>query len=274
MVAAASLVAVSAAVALLGLPDLGVAVAGSPEIAAVPVDPEEMKDVDFGRYHALVIGNGKYRDLAKIATALGDAQSVAAELRDHYGFEVTLLRDAKHSELLDALSKLQQLGPTDNLLIYFSGQGGYDEQAGLSYWLAVDAVAGNYANGVSSAELASLLKGLKARHILVVVDCSYCGTFAPGMSITLGKPDLRSLVANRVALSSAGVEPVGSSSGKHSAFAEALLRVLQGNPGIIDGETLFHQVGEALVATSPQTPQYAVLRAAGDSGGGFIFVPR
>jgi len=28
------------------------------------------------------------------------------------------------------------------------------------------------------------------------------------------------------------------------------------------------------VATSPQTPQYAVLRAAGDSGGGFIFVPR
>ncbi|HUL09627.1 MAG TPA: hypothetical protein VLV76_25070 [Candidatus Acidoferrum sp.] len=96
------------------------------------------------------------------------------------------------------------------------------------------------------------------------------------MSITLGKPDLRSLVANRgrVALSSAGVEPVGSSSGKHSAFAEALLRVLQGNPGIIDGETLFHQVGEALVATSPQTPQYAVLRAAGDSGGGFIFVPR
>jgi hypothetical protein len=140
----------------------------------------------------------------------------------------------------------------------------------------VDAAGVNDTNGLSNAELTAILKGLTVRHVLAITDCSYCGALARGIGIGLGHADLRSLVAKRgrVVLTSAGLEPLSPSSGKHSAFADVLLHALKENPGIIDGETLFLQVRDAVTAKSSQTPQYAPLRDAGDSGGGFIFVPQ
>ena len=127
-------------------------------------------------------------------------RKVAAELRDHYWFDVTLLTDATRAELLGALSKLQQLGPSDNLLIYCTGQGGYNEQAEQGHWLTVDAAAGNYTNGLSNAELTTILKGLTVRQVQAITDCSYGGVLARAICIGLGQADLRSPVAKGGAL--------------------------------------------------------------------------
>ncbi len=44
-----------------------------------PVSAQEIKwpKMDFGRYHALVIGNNEYRYLPKLETAVNDAEAVA-----------------------------------------------------------------------------------------------------------------------------------------------------------------------------------------------------
>jgi hypothetical protein len=76
---------------------------------------------DFGRYHALVIGNGDYRHLPKLQTARADADAVAALLKDRYGFRVTLIRDATRYDILSTLNRLRAtLTDEDNLLIYYA----------------------------------------------------------------------------------------------------------------------------------------------------------
>ena len=48
-------------------------------------------DVEFGRYHALVIGINDYQNIPNLNTAVNDASAVADMLRQRYGFEVELL---------------------------------------------------------------------------------------------------------------------------------------------------------------------------------------
>ena len=75
--------------------------------------------LDFGRYHALVIGINEYKNLPKLETAVNDATAVADALRQRYGFEVTLLLNPGRSEVIRAMDKLRgELTERDNLLIY------------------------------------------------------------------------------------------------------------------------------------------------------------
>ena len=92
---------------------IAVILGASPAPAAVP-------SIEFGRYHALVIGNNAYRHIKPLRTAVNDARAVADLLRGSYGFRVTLLTDATREKILSALGKMRrQLTGGDNLLIYY-----------------------------------------------------------------------------------------------------------------------------------------------------------
>ena len=81
-------------------------------------------DHDFGRYHALVIGNVAYRSLPKLATAVNDAVAVGNLLRDGYGFKVVVLTNATRDTVIQALDSMRRrLTETDNLLVYYAGHG-------------------------------------------------------------------------------------------------------------------------------------------------------
>ena len=76
-------------------------------------------DVDFGRYHALVIGINDYQNLPRLETAVNDASAVADVLRQKYGFKVELLLNPTRGKVIRALDKLRgELTEHDNLLIY------------------------------------------------------------------------------------------------------------------------------------------------------------
>ncbi len=84
-------------------------------------------DIEFGRYHALVIGNNDYQNLPKLETAVGDAEAVAQVLKQNYGFEVRLMRNATRADILRALNKYRaDLTDDDNLLVYYAGHGWLD----------------------------------------------------------------------------------------------------------------------------------------------------
>lgn len=61
-----------------------------------------LRDIEFGRYHALVIGINEYRNIAPLETAVNDANAVGDLLRDKYGFEVTMLINPGRSEVIRA----------------------------------------------------------------------------------------------------------------------------------------------------------------------------
>ena len=79
-------------------------------------------EVDFGRYHALVIGINDYQHLPRLETAVNDATAVADLLRKKYGFEVTLLLNPTRDRVIRTLDKLRgALTERDKLLLYYAG---------------------------------------------------------------------------------------------------------------------------------------------------------
>ena len=79
----------------------------------------------------------------------------------------------------------------------------------------------------------------------------------------------------RTVLTSGGLEPVvDAGGGGHSVFAKAFLQALDGNRGILDGQSLFANLKRPVVVNAAQTPEYSDLRFVGHDGGDFLFVKR
>jgi uncharacterized caspase-like protein len=250
-------------------------------IALVPADSTAataLLDVDFGRYHGLVIGNDDYRFMRNLRTARSDAQAVAALLEKDYGFRIRLLENATRSEILGALASMRrELGPRDNVLIYYAGHGWLDEEANEGFWLPVDAEPDNEANWIANADISRTLKAMKAKHVMVVADSCFSGKLLRDVQITARSHGYLSRIARkraRVALASGGLEPVDDSGGgdQHSPFASALLEALEDNQSVMDGTQLFERIRRPVMLDSDQTPEYADIRKAGHDGGDFLFV--
>jgi uncharacterized caspase-like protein len=234
--------------------------------------------VDFGRYHGLVIGNDDYRFMRKLQTARSDARAVAALLGDGYGFRISLLENATRSEILGALAWMRrELGPRDNLLIYYAGHGWLDEEANEGFWLPVDAEPDNEANWIANADISRSLKAMQAKHVMVVADSCFSGKLLRSVQITARSHGYLSRIARkrtRVALASGGLEPVDDSGGRnqHSPFASAFLEALEDNQSVMEGTQLFERIRRPVMLDSDQTPEYADIRKAGHDGGDFLFV--
>ncbi len=88
-----------------------------PPSNALPSD-HPYADLQFGKYHALVIGNNAYSHLPNLKTAINDASSMAEILERDYGFNVELLTDATRGDILRAFAKLRaNLKSDENLLV-------------------------------------------------------------------------------------------------------------------------------------------------------------
>jgi uncharacterized caspase-like protein len=247
--------------------------ASTPDVA-----PPSVSGVDFGSYHALVIGNNDYRFMPKLRTATGDAQAVATILEQGYGFRVLLLEDATRSQILGQLGFLRrELGPRDNLLIFYAGHGVLDEQADEGFWLPVDAERQNEANWIANSDISRTIKAMEAKHVMVVADSCFSGKLLRGVQVTAPSHGYLSRIAAkraRVALASGGLEPVEDSTGrsKRSPFASAFIDALEENQSVMEGTQLFERVRQPVMLASDQTPEYANIRKAGHDGGDFLFV--
>jgi uncharacterized caspase-like protein len=258
--------------------------AAAPPVPAAPL-PSNRPDLS-GRNYALVIGNNDYTNLPNLKTAVGDAAAVAELLKLRYTFEPTdvkLLLNAGRRQILDELASLRgQLDGDDRLLIYYAGHGVIDPATNEGFWQPVDAEVGRSYTWIANYEVRLQLRGLPAKHVLVVADSCFSGT------LTRAVPDYSSIpndrffaeidsYVSRKAISSGGTEPVADvGSGGHSVFAFYLLKMLRNNrqPFITSFE-LFNKLVRAVTNNSNQKPGYGTVTDAGDEGSGdFTFVLR
>lgn len=251
--------------------------AALPPKASAPGVNIEAADLDFGKFHALVIGNDSYGDLPKLSTARADATRIATVLNREYGYSVTLLEDATRDQILDAFDRLRRdLGEEDNLLIYYAGHGWLDPDADRGYWLPVDARQDTRSRWLSNGDITDLLRATRARQVMVVADSCYSGTLTRGVKIrSEGSGYLKKLMSkrSRTVLTSGALEPVADSGGGgHSVFAKAFLDALAQNGGLLDGTQLYSDIRERVRLNADQTPQYSNIRKAGhEIGGDFVF---
>ena len=102
---------------------------------------ELRKELNFGDYYVVVIGNNNYENLDSLKTARIDATTVAQVLKNKYDFNVLkTLTDATEKDIISTLYAINKdLNSYDNLLIYYAGHGYLDEDTNRGYWLPVDA---------------------------------------------------------------------------------------------------------------------------------------
>ena len=236
-----------------------------------------VEDIDFGNYHALIIGINEYKFLPKLKTAVNDAKGVAKILQDEYDFKVKLLLNPSRDEILDSFDEFQEtLGVKDNFMIYYAGHGWLDDETGRGYWLPVNAKPNRRRQWVSNTTITDTLKKLAAKHVMVVSDSCYSGTLTRSVKIGLRSGDYWKRMSEkwtRVALVSGGLEPVADSGGGgHSPFATAFIGALKNNDTVMDGTQMFAKVRRPVMVNAEQTPEYADVRNAGHEGGDFLFV--
>lgn len=246
----------------------------------------------FGRYYALVIGNDHYVHWPPLANAIADATAVAGVLREHYGFQVTLLTDATRAQIMKALNHYRKmLTEKDNLLIYYAGHGHLEKDIDRGYWIPVDAEIGDNSEWVLLPSVTDILQLMSAKHVMVVADSCFGGKLTrsalaqlkPGLTDEARLDLLKILAQKRVrtAMTSGGVRPVLDAGGSgHSVFAEAFLGVLEDNTSFLEAERLFWAIRSRVVSASQklraeQIPTYDPIHMAGhESLGDFIFVPQ
>src|SRR5262249_24605005 len=89
------------------VPEAAAGPAPGPAGPRPPPRPPPHPRLDFGRFHALVIGNNAYKQLYPLETAVADATEVGRALRDRYGYSVTLLTNATREQIIVALDGLR-----------------------------------------------------------------------------------------------------------------------------------------------------------------------
>lgn len=269
----------------------------SPLLSPTPnlvIDERKMKDLNFGRYFAVIIGNQNYTYLDDLRSPIRDAERLKTLLERDYGFTVLMLPNADEKIILNTLNDLSgQLTDKDNVLIYYAGHGdissGENTSRERGYWLPVDARRDSISNWINNSVISDHLDRLVARSILVVADSCYAGhlgeenssfLFGSGSSLTKKSIERGLGHRSRIVISSGGVSPVlDGTTQDHSIFASSLLEVLENNRQILRDSMLFSQLSvnvrhrNKVQIEGSSIPKMKPIRSAGHEGGAFYFVP-
>ena len=148
---------------------------------------------EFSRSLAIVIGINEYHNgVAHLKTAVDDAIAIATILQDSYQYQlvhpsfktgVIIDRYATQASLTSLFTDLlpKQIKPTksDRLLIYFAGHGiARSSDRGLEGYLVPQDGDINHADSlIRMGDLNQWLSQLECRHLLVILDCCFAGSF-------------------------------------------------------------------------------------------------
>jgi|GEM_PF-758508 len=231
-----------------------------------------------GKNYLFAIAIDEYEHCPHLYNAVKDAEDLIAILTEKYCFEkanVIALFNEKATEagIIHSFRDLaRSLSAQDNLLIYFSGHGEYDEVFKEGYWLPVNAKQGAFEDYIPNSKIRTVLNAMEARHIFLVSDSCFSGSLfmqyrsGGGVAGRLEKdPSRWGLTAGRNEIVEDG-HP-----GSNSPFADSLIYHLKSNDKALGVAELCTQVVEDVVANANQTPRGEPLKVEGHRGGLFYF---
>jgi len=238
----------------------------------------------FGDYYALIIGIDEYAGTwNQLNNAVKDAKTIESTLKQSYQFDYfrTLYNeDATRINILKEMEWLMaNVKEEDNVLIYYSGHGEYNNMMDEGFWVPVDARSNSSYELLSNNDLQSNMKGIKSKHTLLISDACFSGDIFRGQAMQKEFEDVPryyrevNATPSRKAITSGGIEPVmdGGSDG-HSIFAYWLLKTLNDNQKQwFDATELYGAIEIPVMNNSEQRPEFHPIKNLGDAGGQFIF---
>lgn len=258
-----------------------------------PITHRDMPDVDFGNYHAILIGNQNYEHdgWEDLLTPHKDVDEISKILETRYNFETTVLKDVRNDEFRIALYEVtSKMGERDNLLIYFAGHGQLFADANRAFWEPIDSTPNRPFKSIENEYIKQVLVQSSAKKVLVIADSCYSGTLTRSPISVLSEKNLspeartahiKDIIGqrSRIAFTSGGVQPVADNGGDgNSIFASALIQELNGAYNIFSAHDLAVEVKRKVTVSAlnlyhDQQPQYSKIDQASHHGGDFIFVP-
>lgn len=233
----------------------------------------------IGESFFLGIGIDDYSKMSqfqKLDNPVFDVQLIAAVLENKYGFTTTCLLDdaATKAAIKETLYKiLQQATVDDNVVIYYAGHGYRRENSRDGYWVPVD--ADSRAGFINNSEIFDEIRDSNARHILLVSDSCYSGTFitrtrAGSYDGALEELEMR---PSRWVFTSGEETPVKDGApGEGSPFSNTVHKFFDDNTKkIISAGQLFNAVSRELMPRIRQKPQFEVIESKQHKDGQMVF---
>ena len=237
--------------------------------------------------HALIIGIDNYKNISqKLSNAVNDARALRDFLTskmDYNEDNISLLlndKATKHNIEKKLYSYMDNTGCDDSLIIYFAGHGVTRLLNNKTYGFAVpyDGTEQDYRTLLDFEYLLSISRKIKAKHIILILDCCYGGLVFQRGSNGVSSRFLRDLVSRRtIQAITAGKSDQrvtdGSPTSNNSIFCEYLIKALEGEAktenGVITGTSVINYLISSVGSHSfsNQTPNGGTLYGEGD----FVF---
>ncbi|MCB0551837.1 MAG: caspase family protein [Phaeodactylibacter sp.] len=228
-----------------------------------------------GNNYLLAIGVDRYQHWTPLDNAVKDAKDLIQVLTQQYQFDeehITTLFDERATEanIYDAIRELKrQITPQDNLLVYYSGHGHYDEDFDEGHWIPVDARTDTEDRFISNSNIIKRINAIDAHHVLLIIDSCFSGSLVVKKRNTSIDEHFRS----RRIISSGRLETVSDGApGQNSPFASGVITYLKRNTKrAVNTTALVQYVKEFIAGKARQTPVDGRIQNSADEGGEFIF---
>ncbi len=238
-----------------------------------------------GRNYALLIATDQYDEWDRLNNPIFDAQKIEEELKASYQFETELLKNPTREQILLKLKEYtkKSFEPNDQLFIFVAGHGHFDEDLREGFLVAKDSKKNDEsaASYIPHNTLRSTINNIKCKHIFLVMDVCFGGTFDPIIAKRGGAGEYDNIskqefIARKLRfktrryLTSGGKEYVSDGRpGMHSPFARRLLEALRGFGGS-DGILTIGEIITQVEALNPEPKSGSF--GDDEPGSDFIFI--
>lgn len=143
--------------------------------------------------YALFFAVSDYTDgsYAKLQNPLKDTEAIAQELSQRYGFRTEMLKNPTRAQIKAKIEEYakkfetKEFDPEGQLLLFFSGHGEFADGSG--FFLPSDVASSDLeATAIAYPIWRSRIDNLACKHLLVVIDACYSGTFDQAVAMRGG----------------------------------------------------------------------------------------
>lgn len=226
-------------------------------------DPKIHRGTDL----ALIIATNQYKEYNPLINPVYDATTIGTELKEHYGFIAELVTNPTQQEIYSNLKSYARktYHDEDQLFIFIAGHGDYDEVFKEGYLVASNSLKNDDSKTtyISHSNLRTIINNIPCKHIFLVIDACFGGTFDPVMASRGTEVEYHEVenslfikrklqYKTRLYLTSGGKEYVPDGRpGKHSPFARNLIEALSSGGGT-DGILTFKEVLTYVEKANPE----------------------
>ncbi len=147
-----------------------------------------------GKDLAIFFAVNNYKNWDKLKNPIAEAEAMAKDLHDYYGFDTLVLRNPTKAQIQAKIEQLRNRSytPDAQLLLFFSGHGEYLESTREGFFIPQDAGRNDASQDsyLPYLRLQRWIETLPCRHILLAIDACFSGTFNDDIALK-GDPGTR-----------------------------------------------------------------------------------